>query len=312
MPAGRPKQIAIGKIRTDGDTQVRCKLDDATVIEYAEKLKRGKKLPQITLFYDGKDFWLGGGFHRLAAWKRNDAKTVPSDIHKGSKEDAAWFALSDNSKNGLRLNAADKERAIKKALKLKPQTSNRAIADMIDCDDHTVAKYRKELESTAEIPQSTEREGADGRTCKVPPRPVPPVPQAPKTASEIPTLNEREVPHTPSLTIPTPTLDHVGVPIPPGEIADAFARGDELKTLCSDITRVKSLVKDALKRNDPLYADITPGAFDADITNVYRALSNAKPYAVCPYCGGAGCKACKNRGWVNKITYDVAPKELKK
>jgi transposase len=42
--------------------------------------------------------------------------------------------------------------------------SNNQIAQHIGCSDPTVAKYRRELESTSQITKSTEREGADGRT----------------------------------------------------------------------------------------------------------------------------------------------------
>jgi len=52
-----------------------------------------------------------------------------------------------------------------------------------------------------------------------------------------------------------------------------------------------------------------------DITSHFKALANAirwsKPFTLCPYCGGKGCKACKKSGWVNKESYHASPSELR-
>src|SRR5438270_477029 len=59
--------IAIGVIRTGGGTQARAGLSDETIVEYGEALIGGVELPNIDVFYDGEDYWLADGFHRLEA-----------------------------------------------------------------------------------------------------------------------------------------------------------------------------------------------------------------------------------------------------
>jgi len=105
--------------------------------------------------------------------------------------------------------------------------------------------------------------------------------------------------------------DAAGREIPPGLRPD-FARADEIQHLMTQVSRVKSLTLQAYHAGDSLYAALNPSSFEAECENVYRELRALKPYAVCPYCAGRGCKACLKRGWVGQFTYDAAPKEMKK
>jgi ParB-like chromosome segregation protein Spo0J len=64
-------------------------------------------------------------------------------------------------------------------LKEDPKKSNRRVADQVQVDDKTVASVRRELEATAEIPQSDRTRGKDGRErparkAKAPPQAAPP------------------------------------------------------------------------------------------------------------------------------------------
>ena len=74
---------------------------------------------------------------------------------------------------------------------------------------------------------------------------------------------------------------------------------------------VKSTVTEARKRGDPLYAALNQNGLLADIRNARERLKAIRPYAVCPYCAGDGCKACLNRGWVGEFVYAQAPNDLK-
>jgi hypothetical protein len=74
------------------------------------------------------------------------------------------------------LTSEQKRELIAKILKAKPETSNRKIAKQTKADDKTVAKVRRKLESTSEIPRLEKTTGADGRQRKArpkkPPKPV--------------------------------------------------------------------------------------------------------------------------------------------
>jgi hypothetical protein len=61
-----------------------------------------------------------------------------------------------------------KRELIAKVLKAKPEQSNRQIAKQVKADDKTVAKVRRDMESTAEIPQLEKTVGADGKKRKAP------------------------------------------------------------------------------------------------------------------------------------------------
>jgi hypothetical protein len=64
------------------------------------------------------------------------------------------------------LTADQKRDLIVKVLKAKPEESNRQIAKQVKADDKTVASVRRDLESTAEIPQLEKTTGADGKQRK--------------------------------------------------------------------------------------------------------------------------------------------------
>ena len=53
------KTLKLDRIRIDGGTQQRAKIDQATVEEYAEAYQAKASMPPVTVFWDGKEYWLG-------------------------------------------------------------------------------------------------------------------------------------------------------------------------------------------------------------------------------------------------------------
>ncbi len=144
------------------------------------------------------------------------------------------------------------------------------------------------------------------------PAPPAPPPVQPPVVPPPPVVTDDLPPVVPPLeSPPAMPVDELGTPLPSPEITHAFARRPELNELYNQVSRVKKTVLDGIEADDPLYTYITPSQFEADGNNFYHWLKLAKPYAVCPYCGGGGCKACRARGWVNKTTYEHAPSETK-
>ncbi|EDM70689.1 probable streptomycin biosynthesis operon possible regulatory protein [Roseobacter sp. AzwK-3b] len=140
--------IEISKIRTDGGTQSRAEMNEDTVAEYAEALADPDTVfPPIVVYYDGKDYWLADGFHRVEAWKRVGRKEVPADVRQGDRRRAILHSCGANSTHGLRRTNADKRRAVMTLLEDGEwsQWSDREIARQCGVSPPTVAKYRGEI-----------------------------------------------------------------------------------------------------------------------------------------------------------------------
>ena len=59
--------LPIEDIRTDGGTQPRVQMHQPTIKEYIDDMKNGALFPPLTVFYDGAEYWLADGFHRIEA-----------------------------------------------------------------------------------------------------------------------------------------------------------------------------------------------------------------------------------------------------
>lgn len=105
--------IRIDQIRMDGGTQSRAQINDDTVAEYAEAMADPNCVfPPAIVYYDGKDYWLADGFHRVAAWSRVGRVEVPTEVRQGTRRDAILHSCAANSAHGLRRTNADKRRAV--------------------------------------------------------------------------------------------------------------------------------------------------------------------------------------------------------
>lgn len=161
--------LPIAQIRRDGQTQPRQGMDEDVINDYVTALTDGTQFPAIDVMFDGKEYWLFDGFHRVESHLRSGRTEIAVKIHQGTLDEAQWRSYAANKDHGLRRSTADKERAIRAALRhpKAPALSNRELARHLGVDDKTVAKYRSEMVATAEIPQSTTRTGADGRSINV-------------------------------------------------------------------------------------------------------------------------------------------------
>ena len=149
--------IEISRIKTDGGTQPRVSTHQETVAEYREAYKAGVKMPPVTLFYDGTDYWLADGFHRFWAAKEAGLTEIYEEIQPGTLRDAILFSLSANSKHGLRRTNADKRKAVQTLLD-DPEWSkwsSRDIAKQCAVGHALVDEIRKS--SLAENPVSEQQ-----------------------------------------------------------------------------------------------------------------------------------------------------------
>lgn len=139
--------IAIGHIRDDGGTQSRARLDGDTIRDYAEAMLAGTEFPPVTLYYDGKDYWLADGFHRLDAARRAGVDSLGADVRQGTRRDAVLFSVGANSGHGLRRTNADKRRAVETLLSDEEwrNWSDHEIARKCAVGHDLVRKLRSEL-----------------------------------------------------------------------------------------------------------------------------------------------------------------------
>lgn len=160
------ENIPINSIRLDGGTQPRAAIDFPTVFDYQDAMADGADFPPVVVFYDGTEYWLADGFHRVKAADQAGRDDIACEIHQGTQEDAQWYSFAANKTNGLRRTNDDKHRAVQAALKHPKGAgqSDSQIAKHVGVDHKTVAAWRAKLEATWEIPKSPKRTGRDGRT----------------------------------------------------------------------------------------------------------------------------------------------------
>lgn len=108
----RPVRLEIARIRLDGGTQPRAKLDERVIAEYAEEMKNGATFPPVDVFYDGVDYWLADGYHRVNACVEADILVIDAKVHQGTRRDAVLFSVGVNAEHGLRRTNEDKRRAV--------------------------------------------------------------------------------------------------------------------------------------------------------------------------------------------------------
>lgn len=110
------KTINIQAIVIDKGTQSRAKISEETVTDYAEAMQAGDTFPAITVFYDGVDYYLADGFHRLHATQRLGKTSIQAEVKTGTLRDAILFSLGANDKHGLRRSNEDKRKCVRTLL----------------------------------------------------------------------------------------------------------------------------------------------------------------------------------------------------
>jgi hypothetical protein len=145
-------------IRTDLGTQVRVRIDEDVVKEYAAAMEAGDFFPPLLVYFDEPNnrYILVDGFIRLAAHRRlhpNDPIFV--SIKPGTLDEARWASLSVNNGHGFRHTNAYKRNSVIQVLKhpKSAELSNRQIGKLAGVDPKTVATIRRELNLSREFPR---------------------------------------------------------------------------------------------------------------------------------------------------------------
>ena len=142
-----PESLAIALIRTDGGTQPRATINQLTVAEYAEDMRSGDHFPPVLVFWDGGDYWLADGFHRLLAAQSLELPAIAVDIRRGTRRDAILYSVGANAHHGLRRSNVDKRRAVLMLLQDREWSrySNNRIAKLCFVSADLVNRLRLSL-----------------------------------------------------------------------------------------------------------------------------------------------------------------------
>jgi len=154
-------------IRADGGTQPRAKINREVYRDYAERMQAGDEFPAITVYFDGKDYWLTDGFHRFNAHMiARPSEPLECTIRQGTVEDAQWHSYGVNKTHGLRRTNEDKKRAVRSALThwKAVELSNVKIAAHCGVDEKTVRRYRRQMSASSEIPKTQIRTVKRGKS----------------------------------------------------------------------------------------------------------------------------------------------------
>lgn len=280
-------QLLIDSIRREASTQARSGTNDDAIAEMAEVLKNGGELPDVDVFFDGADYWLADGFHRVDAHEEAGEDFVEAIVRPGGEREARLFAAQANKAHGVRRTNADKRRAVEILIKDTEwrQWSDRRIAEHCGVGPDLVADVRRQL---SDSDSCDTRIGKDGKKRKIPKKPD----------SEEEQLAEELGPEDDSdLFDPEGFADEDDEADPLEDLARPFKRAtNDLLRIKRDMVTVAEDPKDGAHLHDKI-TRIT-----RDIDSVKGAIRQMEPIQVCPKCKGAGCQKCASTGfWTRAI-----------
>lgn len=147
--------LDIAEIRIDGGTQQRVKFDLNHVKNLEAQLEEGHELEPIVVFFDGLEYWLADGFHRIKAIENhtieqyNGQAMIACYVKAGDRRDAILYSVGANAdhKPCLPRTNADKRRAVECLLNDPEwsQWSDREIARNCKVSDRFVNSIRKSI-----------------------------------------------------------------------------------------------------------------------------------------------------------------------
>jgi hypothetical protein len=155
------REIPVDEVILDPNLNLRDRLDEFTVERYADAWDR---LPPVTIFEVDNRWLLADGFHRHAAAVKLGRRTMPAEVRHGLFADALDFVASVNLFHGLPLTRAERRRATEIKLRLHPEWSDRRLAEELAVGRELIAKIRRQLVDSGQVPASNTRIGADGKT----------------------------------------------------------------------------------------------------------------------------------------------------
>jgi hypothetical protein len=277
------RNLKLDQIRIDGDTQSRDSLDAGRVEQYAEAMSAGEKFPPITVFHDGRHYWLADGFHRYHATRRTGTPLIAAEVVSGTlteAQDHADQANVQHDKAGLPRTNSDKRRAVTRLLGRHPDWSDRRVAEHASVSHTSVANIRAAL-APAAAPAPAKRVGRDGvaRTKSAPPPPRSSS-QKPEPVASDATEAAVDVPDTSPFT-------------------DLISR---IKGIRRDVATLAAEWAGTHLRHQQI---------ETDLCNAMNSIKFAVPYKPCPNKPNCvnGCKLCHGSEFVPAAIWNLIPED---
>lgn len=141
--------LRVKDIRRDGGTQCRVAVDAGVVQEYCELMRAGEIFPPIRVWFDGREYWLSDGFHRVEAAIRANIDALNADVHDGMLDDAKLDSFGANQGHGLRRTGADNELVVRRALAhpVASKMSTVQLSKLTGIPATTLRRLRQKLSS---------------------------------------------------------------------------------------------------------------------------------------------------------------------
>src|SRR4051794_36600153 len=150
------RELPLDDLVLDPTLNLRDRLDEFAIERYTEAWER---MPPVTVF-DVEGRWLlADGFHRHAAAVVLKRRTIPAEVRAGTFADALEFASGVNLFHGLPLTRAERRRSIEVKLRIRPDWSDRRLAEELGAGRDLVAKVRRQLVETGQIAATEGRVG---------------------------------------------------------------------------------------------------------------------------------------------------------
>ena len=145
--------IKLNHIEVSIKTQVRERICQATVDEYALAMQEGAIFPPIELVEDGVLYFIADGYHRYEAAKKIGKEAIEANVRQGSVRDAILIGLSANHNHGLRLTINDRKKMVRLLLEDAEwrNWSNVEIAKKCSASHVMVAKIRSDFDLNKDI-----------------------------------------------------------------------------------------------------------------------------------------------------------------
>lgn len=308
-------KLELDSIRIDGGTQPRVSLDELAIDDFSGAMKSGEEFPPVVVFADGKDNWLADGFHRYYAAQKAGLEAIEADVRKGTQDDAVlWSVHANSDQNSLRRTNADKRRAVETILRrpVWSKWSDRQIARQCQVSHTFVDSIRSEFSRTSD---------ASGNGCQMRGNGERLVERNGKTfamaTGDINRGRQRDPGDGTDDDLDEQTTtpaepeqkDQAGRVIEHDELKAVFATRPEFTSLERQISLLKGEIEKLCKQPHARYLHRQEAI--SHLENARRCLRFATPHAICPYCGGEKCEACKQLGWMPEGVYEAVPSEVK-
>lgn len=126
-----PQPVPVEELVFDPELQMRARINDDTIEDYAQRMRDGVRFPPIRVVRDDGRLLVVDGWHRGLAARRAELATIEGIVRPGTRRDAILAAIAANGDHGLQRTNDDKRRAVLTLLRDAEwcALSSRAVAE---------------------------------------------------------------------------------------------------------------------------------------------------------------------------------------